>query len=226
MTGVQTCALPIYRKEILAFTGEGSAHHKAGEPFQTFCVRHVLQTGEICLVNTRELLGCPNEKCKLTGGIVVPLQIKDETIGSLGIFKTQNDAVNEEEQKLAEGVANLLNMQLEIALLNEESKLLSRAKFAALKAQLNPHFLFNSLSAIMSCCRSDPEEARELIIHLSKLLRRRLKEGDDLILLSDELEAVSAYLAITKVRLGEKLRVDMQIQEGSPECVEIGRAHV
>lgn len=207
------------RENIIAFAGAGYDHHKTGVPILTSCARNALETGLSQAAEEREALGCLNPQCPLTSAIIVPLFIKDQTIGTFSILKTNGDQITDAERKLAEGIGNLLSLQLEIAQLNEESKLVARAKFAALKAQLNPHFLFNSISVIMSCCRSNPEEARELLVHLSKLLRRRLRESDDMVPLRDEMEAVNAYLAISRVRLGERLSVCLDINEDTMECM-------
>jgi LytS/YehU family sensor histidine kinase len=155
----------------------------------------------------------------LNSAVIVPLYIGDEIIGSFSIIKGNGEEISPAERKLAEGISNLLSLQLEVARLNEQSKLLARAEFAALKAQVNPHFLFNTLSVIMSCCRSNPEEARELLVHLSHLLRRRLRENDDFVPLRDELEAINEYLAIIKVRFRDRLQVKMDIQEETMDCL-------
>lgn len=205
------------REKIIAYAGAGHDHHKTGVPILTTSAKSALQTGMSQAVDEKEALGCSDPQCPLTSAVIVPLFIKDETIGTFSILKTNGDQISHAERKLAEGIGNLLSLQLEIAQLNEESKLVARSKFAALKAQLNPHFLFNSISVIMSCCRSNPEEARELLVHLSKLLRRRLRESDDLVPLRDEMEAVNAYLAISRVRLGERLSVSLDISEDTME---------
>lgn len=61
-------------------------------------------------------------------------------------------------------------------------------------AQVNPHFLFNALNTINAIIRSDPERARELLVHLSHFFRKNLKRSGELSTLAEELEQVGAYL--------------------------------
>ena len=102
--------------------------------------------------------------------------------------------------------------------LQEQEKLLLAAKIEALKSQINPHFLFNTLTSISSLIRSEPDTARTLIIKLSALLRRLLRSHEHFVTLRDELESVDEYLDIEVVRFGPKLKVSKQID---PDMLEL-----
>jgi two-component system, LytTR family, sensor kinase len=91
--------------------------------------------------------------------------------------------------------------------LAEQEKLLLAAKIEALKSQINPHFLFNTLASIGSLIRSDPDTARTLIVRLSGLLRRLMRSHEHFVSLREELDAIDEYLAIEVVRFGPQLRV-------------------
>src|SRR5215510_1686754 len=91
--------------------------------------------------------------------------------------------------------------------LQEQEKLLLAAKIEALKSQINPHFLFNTLTSVSSLIRSEPETARTLINKLSALLRRLLRSQEHFVTLREEIEAIDEYLDIEVVRFGPKLRV-------------------
>jgi two-component system, LytTR family, sensor kinase len=95
--------------------------------------------------------------------------------------------------------------------LQEQEKLLLAAKIEALKSQINPHFLFNTLTSISSLIRSQPETARTLINKLSGLLRRLLRSHEHFVTLREELESIDEYLDIEVVRFGPKLRVRKDI---------------
>src|SRR5262249_5617882 len=95
--------------------------------------------------------------------------------------------------------------------LQEQEKLLLAAKIEALANQINPHFLFNTLTSISSLIRTQPETARMLITKLSGLLRRLMRATDHFVTLREELESIDEYLAIEVVRFGPQLRVDKQI---------------
>jgi hypothetical protein len=88
---------------------------------------------------------------------------------------------------------------------------LSRAKLDALRLQLQPHFLFNTLNAISTLVHRDPRAADELIGDLSELLRLSLQTADHEVPLSRELELLECYLAIEQTRLGSRLRIVREI---------------
>ncbi len=84
---------------------------------------------------------------------------------------------------------------------------LARAELRTLRAQINPHFLFNALNTIRYFVRTDPETARRLLLDLSEVFQRALRSGE-MVPLRDELSYVQAYLALEQARLHERLRVE------------------
>ena len=102
--------------------------------------------------------------------------------------------------------------------LQEQEKLLLAAKIEALANQINPHFLFNTLTSISSLIRTQPETARMLITKLSGLLRRLLRSTDHFVTLREELESIDEYLDIEVVRFGPQLKVRKDI---SPETLDV-----
>ena len=92
------------------------------------------------------------------------------------------------------------------------------AELNMLKSQINPHFLFNSLNSISSLTMSNPEEAREMIIRLSDFLRYSLKHREnEYVPLGEELGRMKDYLAIEKVRFGEKLLYEFDVEKACEE---------
>jgi two-component system, LytTR family, sensor kinase len=102
--------------------------------------------------------------------------------------------------------------------LQEQEKLILEAKIEALKSQINPHFLFNTLTSISSLIRSKPDTARMLIIKLSGLLRRLLRSHEHFVSLREELESIDEYLDIEVIRFGPKLAVRKDIE---PDTLDI-----
>lgn len=89
---------------------------------------------------------------------------------------------------------------------------LARAELHALKMQLNPHFLFNTLNAISELIHKDPDAADETITLLSDMLRSTLdKTGVEEVTLKQELEFLERYFAIERTRMGNRLRIEMQV---------------
>jgi hypothetical protein len=93
------------------------------------------------------------------------------------------------------------------------------AELRALRAQLNPHFLFNSLNSINALVGSDPEGARRMCEGLGDFLRRTLALGArDSVTLGEELALVERYLGIEQVRFGERLRVERAVDPDAAIC--------
>jgi two-component system sensor histidine kinase AlgZ len=93
------------------------------------------------------------------------------------------------------------------------------AELRALKAQVNPHFLFNSLNSIAALAVSDPPQAREMCIRLSDFLRRTLGLGEkESIAWEEEIQLVRAYLDIEHIRFGARLRVDIRADDACGRC--------
>jgi len=103
--------------------------------------------------------------------------------------------------------------------LQEQEKLLMESRLDALSSQINPHFLFNTLTSISSLIRSQPETARTLIVKLSGLLRRLLRSQDHFVTLREELDAIDEYLDIESIRFGPQLRIDKQIDPATLDLI-------
>ena len=102
--------------------------------------------------------------------------------------------------------------------LQEQEKLLLAAKVEALKSQINPHFLFNTLTSVSSLIRSQPETARAVIQKLSGLLRKLMQSQEQFVTLREELSAIDEYLDIEVVRFGTRLGVKKSI---APDTLDV-----
>jgi two-component system sensor histidine kinase AlgZ len=102
-----------------------------------------------------------------------------------------------------------------------ESQVSAReAELRALRAQLNPHFLFNSLNSINALVGADPEGARRMCERLGDFLRRTLALGArETVPLGEELALVDRYLDIEQVRFGERLRVERAVDPAALSCI-------
>lgn len=96
--------------------------------------------------------------------------------------------------------------------LETQQLLLNEARLAALTRQINPHFLFNTLNSVASLIRVNPDQARAMVYRLSNILRRLLRQHDNLNPLRDELSFIDDYLAIEMVRFGDKLKFVKEVE--------------
>jgi two-component system LytT family sensor kinase len=97
--------------------------------------------------------------------------------------------------------------------LEEQERLLVEARLAALTSQINPHFLFNTLNSVSSLIRTNPNQARAMVVKLSAVLRRLLRKHENFSTLREELSFIEDYLSIETVRFGDKLRFEKDVAE-------------
>lgn len=93
------------------------------------------------------------------------------------------------------------------------------AEIDRLKAQINPHFLFNSLNSVSSLTLSNPSAAREMLVKLASFLRYSLEfKENELTSLTTELDYISQYLDIEKIRFGDRLQFSFQVPKACSSC--------
>jgi len=109
--------------------------------------------------------------------------------------------------------ARILTLQTRERQLTE---LAATAQLAALRAQMNPHFLFNSLNSIAQLIHTDPDKAEACVERLAEIFRYLLRRAEkEFVPLAEELEMTDAYLDIERARFGERLRVEKRIDPRS-----------
>lgn len=197
-------------EKILAFTGASADHHLAGEKIKTEASRKAIKEKRSILIDNKKDINCNHHNCRLTDAIITPLKIEDSVYGLLKLYRCKQK-ITVLDVKLAEGISNLLATQIKLAKLSKQAELTSKAELKALQAQINPHFLFNSLNAAAAICRKDPQKARKLLIKLAGMFRRILKRDAEQITLAEEIEFCQDYLTIEKARLDKRLEVKWKI---------------
>ncbi len=191
------------RESVLGFAGVAEDHHTAGGPIITRATHEALKHNEHRILSTQEEIGCPKKDCKLQAAIVVPLRVRDTPVGTLKFYYTTPRLLNENQLTMVEGLAQLLSTQLESSELDRQTELATRMELKALQAQIDPHFLFNTINTIASMIRTDAPRARELLREFASLYRHVLENNTELISLECELDYVRRYLVFEKARFGE-----------------------
>lgn len=95
------------------------------------------------------------------------------------------------------------------------SPALAEARLQALQSRIRPHFLFNSLNAVLSLMRKDARRAEHALEDLAELFRALMSEGRSLVRLADEIALLERYAAIEQLRLGDRLRLSWEL-DGAP----------
>lgn len=195
------------REKILAHVGIGADHHIYGMSIQTQISRDVIEKGNYKVSNNKKEIACNEKSCPLQSAIIVPLYEADKVIGTLKLYKSTGNGITEVEKEIAIGLTKIFSTQIELSKLDIQKELLIKAELQMLQAQINPHFLFNAINTISSLIRIDPDEARNLLIHLGNYFRNNLNSNFQDISLKKEIHNINSYMEIEKARFGDKLEI-------------------
>lgn len=155
------------------------------------------------------------------GGLVAPLA----PAGSVTLKSRPNQApFLSDDHRLLESLCGTLSVMLQnVRLRAQRAELLNlagRAELRALRAQINPHFLFNALNAVAGSIGSNPEAAEETLAHLADVFRYTLSRSDkEWVPLSEEMEFLQAYLAVERARFGPRLEIEVRFDETARDLI-------
>ena len=161
------------------------------------------------------LTGAAEEVIDLSGGgtlgafaVIAPLIVDRRLVGTLQVYVTEADLVT---VQACREVARCMSGQLEFGELDRARSNATRAELRALRAQINPHFLFNSLNTMASFVRTDPERARELLVQFAEFARYSFATDDQFTTLADELRAIDTFVSIERARFGDRFDVSIRV---------------
>ncbi|HEX2314947.1 MAG TPA: histidine kinase [Thermomonospora sp.] len=198
-------------ERVLAWDGTGE--HHAGE-----ALAHAAgpMGGGRTDVLGPEQVGCEQLDCPVRRAVVVPLTTDDRVVGTLAAYGAD---VSAGLIRAAEEVGHWVDAQLQLAELDRSRTLLMEAEVRALRAQISPHFIYNSLTTIASFVRTDPERARELLLEFADFTRYSFRRHGDFTTLAEELHSIDRYLLLQRARFGDdRLRVTLRI---APEVLPV-----
>jgi len=118
-----------------------------------------------------------------------------------------------EDIEVLERLSAIVCEQVERIRNSEMQSLVSQAELRALQAQINPHFLFNALNTLYGTISRENAAARNLVLNLAGLFRYSFAQNPGLIRIEEELVIVRAYLEIEELRLGSKLRSEIEVDD-------------
>ncbi|MFJ7269309.1 histidine kinase [Streptomyces sp. NPDC099050] len=196
------------RTHVLAWDGPGADHHERRAMAR---VAVMLDSGRSQSVRTE----CERPGCPLKWAVVAPLTGEDGMLGALVAYGSRESAVL---VRAATEVARWVSVQLELSELDRSRTRLMEAEIKALRAQISPHFIFNSLAAIASFVRTDPERARDLLLEFADFTRYSFRRHGEFTTLAEELRSIEQYLALAGARFGERLKLTLQV---APEVLPV-----
>ncbi len=192
---------------VLGWDG-GGEHHRATAYDMA---RPTIDSGSTSTGRTR----CAQDGCSLAHAITAPLTVDGRVVGTLQVYVPQPSAGL---IRATDEVAGWVSTQLALAEVDESRTRLMEAEVRALRAQISPHFIYNSLSAIASFVRTDPERARELLLEFADFTRYSFRRHGDFTTLAEELGSIERYLGLEKARFGDRLHVTLRV---APEALAV-----
>lgn len=201
---------------VLACVGDMADDFPPGSPIHTPATHYVIEHGIIqSFTQAVEVRAEDGHSRLIPAGIVAPLKVSDHTVGALKFYFRSPHAVNRTQYALVSGFADLISTQLAIHELELQEELTARAEVRALQAQINPHFLFNTLNTIASFTRTDPARARELLREFSSFYRSTLDNSGSLIPVSREIAQTKRYLVFEYARFGDdRISAEFTVEDG------------
>ncbi len=195
---------------VLSWTGTGEHHRSLAVPLG----EHTLETGRTVAHGT-EVVACSDPDCPVRMAVTAPLVSDELVIGTLTAWTaTSSPGLT----RATEEVATWVSSQLALAELARTRNQVVEAELRALRAQISPHFIYNSLAAIASFVRTDPDRARELLLDFADFTRYALRTGGTFTTLAEELRNVERYLVLEQARFGDRLRVSLLV---APEVLPV-----
>ncbi|GAB3885339.1 histidine kinase [Kibdelosporangium lantanae] len=189
---------------LLAWDGDGFHCHGHVIVERTMAV---MLTGRTQVLG-RERLGCTDPDCPARYAVAAPLTIDGRVVGALaGCGAVASPGLVRATVEVSRWVSG----QLELAELDRSRSRLLEAELRALRAQISPHFIYNSLTVIASFVRTDPDRARELLLEFADFTRYSFRRHGDFTTLAEELRSIDQYLTLQRARYGERLVVSLRI---------------
>ena len=209
LLGTQAIAL-CDRDSTLAWDGTG-IHHRddasehAGE---------VLVSGRTVVLTAKDV-ACGDPTCPIRTAILTPVVSEERVVAVLAAYGPHASA---SLVRATEEVAGWVSTQVELAELGRQRSRATEAELRALRAQISPHFIYNSLAAIASFVRTDPDRARDLLLEFADFTRYAFRRGGAFTTLAEELGNIEHYLALEKARFGDRLQVSLLV---APEVLPV-----
>ncbi|HVS42169.1 MAG TPA: histidine kinase [Candidatus Dormibacteraeota bacterium] len=205
-------AVALYDTEgLLAFEpgppgpADGHRLHLEGD---ATAVLEALTTGRLRLLSVHDEAA---DGCALRAAAVAPLLVNDRPVAALVSYHPQTPGPT--SLRITSDLAELLATQLRLQQADQQRVALVRSELRALRAQISPHFIYNTLTTIASFIRTDPDRARELLTLFADFTRKAFRgPQDEFASLADELVYVHQYLLFEQARFGDRLTVRYKVE--------------
>ncbi|TFD79249.1 sensor histidine kinase [Cryobacterium fucosi] len=184
---------------LLSWDGAGEEHRSGAIDLAS----KVLATGR-----TQVFRGAVPHDAKLKEAVVAPIRSGSRIVGSVVAYAPR---VKPGLVRATGEVADWVAAQVDLAELQSSRTLLMEAEVRALRAQISPHFIYNSLNAIASFINTDPAKARDLVLEFADFTRYSFRRHGDFTTVAEELGCIEHYLKLERARFGDRLQVTLTI---------------
>ena len=209
MLGTQAIAL-CDNASTLAWDGAGDHHQEHVRRH----AREVLASGRTVVLDAKEV-ACSDPNCPIRTAVLAPVVSEEVVVGALAAYGPSASAGL---ARATAEVAGWVSTQVELAELGRHRTRAMEAELRALRAQISPHFIYNSLAAIASFVRTDPDRARELLLEFADFTRYSFRRSGAFTTLAEELGNIEHYLALEQARFGDRLEISLLV---APEVLSV-----
>ena len=197
------------RSRVLAHVGLAADHHGAGTDAPPGAVQ-AMDESRVARLPVGWRHGCDSD-CPLRAAVVGPLVVRGRVVGSVIAFSEGALEVSDPDAAVVESLCGLVSTALAAGEVEVHARASASAELAALQAQIEPHFLFNALNTIAAFIRTQPDEARRLVITFAEYCRSTLRQPAAFVSFAEEMAHVEAYLELEQARFGPDLIVERRI---------------
>jgi two-component system LytT family sensor kinase len=194
LTGAAAIALADTRA-VLAIEGEGREHVRPGD-----LLSRLLTHTPNDRTHVEPQLVSSNPSCPLRSAVLAPLVVRGDRVGTLITFYHEVGWPSEAELRVVEEAASLVAAQVELSKIAEQERRVAQAELRALRAQISPHFIYNTLAAVAGEVHENPEQARDLLIDFAQFTRYLFRDHRSYVTLAEEIEHVERYLRLEQAR--------------------------
>ncbi|MPZ53411.1 MAG: sensor histidine kinase [Acidimicrobiia bacterium] len=196
---------------VLAYAGSGSKRHQDAP--------RLFRLASLAMESGRAQSGppgwiCGESECSLGETLAVPLRVGNDSVGAIFLGRGEGREISLGLARATREMGRLIGVQLALAEQDATRQELTRARTVAMRAQISPHFAYNTLTAAASLVRRDPDRARELLVQFADFSRYILRNDRVNTPLSDELRNVHNYLDLERMRHPDRLEVVFRIDPG------------
>lgn len=202
------------KQEVLAHKGLGDKHHRKGDRVISPLALKAIESKKMQVSYTKSDIPCELERCPLEAGIMIPITEADDVSYLITFYFRKSQHISPVELMMAEGLGQYISNQLTVLTTEKLKANIRDAELRNLQAQINPHFLFNTLQLIASLFREDPKLARHLTLQLASYMRFNLRlVSKSLVELEKECDHVLAYTTIIQERFRNRLQIDFHVPD-------------